>query len=621
MKKQPLPRRDILLLLGGGLWLGACGGSDGPAPAGSDTPPTEATGEIGDGGGDTLFEGERMYIPPAVKENVRLRDAKEDGWRTETLHELAKPVLHELLHSILEGHSDDHPLATLLADGFACAPLRPSDLEQVYDDGALRVQRGAVDDAELFGAEDFPRLSADLLAPQGRSGSEHELTERAKIIDIQLTGEATFSSSATIQIYGQGPAGATQQNMTWQIDWAVVGDDETVRASGIRVESYEEIHSPRPLFGEQTGYVFGDFPGFEREYLRGAGEYQHRIDLLIGNAFWGFQGIAIGDVDADGLEDLYVSQQAGLPNRLFLHQSDGTVVDHTRKSRTGYLENTASALILDMDNDGAQDLVVALGPLVAVTHNDGMAVFGNPVPLRGESPASIYSLSAADPDLDGDLDVYATRHSNRGLLYEIPTPYFDANNGSANSLFINDGDRKYHDATNEVGLGDNNTKFSYASLWEDFDDDGDPDLYVANDYGRNNLFRNTEGKFTDVAFEVGAQDISAGMGASSADFDLDGDMDLYISNMFSSAGRRIIDQKGFHHADNAEVKGHFERHARGNTLLANNGDGTFEDVTVAAGVAPGGWAWGAKFIDMNNDGFEDLYSPCGFVTGSDPGDL
>jgi len=617
MKKQSLPCREALLILGGGLFLGACGGSEGPAPAAADTAPAG----IPDGGGDVLFEGERMFIPPAVKENVRLRDAKEDGWRTETLHELAKPVLHELLHSILQGNSDREHLATLLAEGFACAPLRPTDLEEVFDDGSLRVLRGDVELAELFGAKDFPRLCADLLAPHGQAGSDHELTERAKIIDIELTGEAAFSSSASIQIYGRGPSGATQQNMTWRVDWAVVGDDEDVRLRGIRVEAYEEIHSPRPLFGEQTGYVFGGFPGFAREYLRGAGEYQHRIDLLIGNAFWGFQGVAIGDVDADGLEDLYVSQQAGLPNRLFLHRSDGTVVDHTRKSRTGYLENTASALILDMDNDGAQDLVVALGPLVAVTHNDGQAVFGNPVPLRGKSPAPIYSLSAADPDLDGDLDVYATRHSNRGLLYEIPTPYFDANNGSANSLFLNDGDRKYHDATVEVGLDGNNTKFSYASLWEDFDDDGDPDLYVANDYGRNNLFRNTDGKFTDVAFEVGAQDISAGMGASSADFDLDGDMDLYISNMFSSAGRRIIDQEAFHHADNAEVKGHFERHARGNTLLANNGDGTFEDVTEAAGVAPGGWAWGAKFIDMNNDGFEDLYSPCGFVTGADTGDL
>jgi len=56
-------------------------------------------------------------------------------------------------------------------------------------------------------------------------------------------------------------------------------------------------------------------------------------------------------------------------------------------------------------------------------------------------------------------------------------------------------------------------------------------------------------------------------------------------------------------------------------LFRNKGDGTFEDVTVAAGVAPGGWAWGAKFIDMNNDGFEDLYSPCGFVTGADTSDL
>jgi len=112
------------------------------------------------------------------------------------------------------------------------------------------------------------------------------------------------------------------------------------------------------------------------------------------------------------------------------------------------------------------------------------------------------------------------------------------------------------------------------------------------------------------------------MGVTVSDFDVDGDMDLYVTNMFSSAGLRIVPQtEHFMGGENVDVHQHYERHARGNSLLANRGDGTFEDVTMAAGVSVGGWAWGAKFVDFNNDGYEDVYSPNGFVTNPDEDDL
>ena len=186
----------------------------------------------------------------------------------------------------------------------------------------------------------------------------------------------------------------------------------------------------------------------------------------------------------------------------------------------------------------------------------------------------------------------------------------------------NDGVGKFTNATAEVGLDQNNTKFSLVSIWEDFDDDGDVDLYVANDFGTNNLYRNDNGHFVDVAMEVGAEDMAAGMGLSTADFDLDGDMDLLITNMFSSAGQRIVPQTDlFMQGQNQDVHQHYGRHARGNTLLANNGDGTFEDVTMAAGISVGGWSWGSKFVDFNNDGYADIYAPNGFITGPDTNDL
>jgi len=156
----------------------------------------------------------------------------------------------------------------------------------------------------------------------------------------------------------------------------------------------------------------------------------------------------------------------------------------------------------------------------------------------------------------------------------------------------------------------------------DFDLDGDPDLYVTNDFGKNNLYINDKGHFRDVAGERGAEDLAAGMGVTCEDFDLDGDMDIYISNMFSSAGRRIVPQTNqFMSGENKNVHQHYERHARGNTILSNRGNGFFEDVTDASGAAIGGWAWGAKSVDFNNDGFADIYSPNGFVTNPDEDDL
>jgi hypothetical protein len=170
-------------------------------------------------------------------------------------------------------------------------------------------------------------------------------------------------------------------------------------------------------------------------------------------------------------------------------------------------------------------------------------------------------------------------------------------------------------------LNENNTRWSFAASWEDYDGDGDADLYVANDFGRNNLYRNDGGNFTDVAAEAGVEDIAAGMSVAWGDYNQDGKMDLYVGNMFSSAGQRIAFQGRFHTAANNETREQFQRHARGNSLFLNLGDGTFRDVSEEAGVTLGRWAWASPFIDINNDGWEDLVVANGFVTGSNTGDL
>jgi hypothetical protein len=203
----------------------------------------------------------------------------------------------------------------------------------------------------------------------------------------------------------------------------------------------------------------------------------------------------------------------------------------------------------------------------------------------------------------------------------VPLPFHDANNGPSNHLMRNDGEDRFTDVTREVGLDANNRRFSLIGAWADYDDDSDPDLYVANDFGRNNLYRNDGGRFVDVAATAGVEDQAAGMGVSWSDYDLDGDLDLHVTNMFSAAGNRVAYQARFHAGAAVEAREGIRRHAAGDSLFANLGDGTFRDVSEAAGVRMGRWAWGAKFVDLNDDGLDDLVVPNGFLTGAVPDDL
>jgi tetratricopeptide (TPR) repeat protein/peroxiredoxin len=200
-----------------------------------------------------------------------------------------------------------------------------------------------------------------------------------------------------------------------------------------------------------------------------------------------------------------------------------------------------------------------------------------------------------------------------------PAPYHDAHNGSPKVLLRNDGHGRFVDVTEEVGLDQNNDGFSFAAAWADYDEDGWPDLLVANDFGRKNLYHN-EGKvngrvrFKDVAAQAGVEDYGAGMSAAFVDYDNDGHLDIYTGNMWTAAGQRVTAQPGFMPDAPPAMHGIYRRHVRGNSLFRNRGDGTFEDVTVKAGAEFGRWAWSSDAFDFDGDGWEDLYVVNGMFT-------
>ena len=202
-----------------------------------------------------------------------------------------------------------------------------------------------------------------------------------------------------------------------------------------------------------------------------------------------------------------------------------------------------------------------------------------------------------------------------------PMPFHDANNGGSNMLWRNVGDLEFRDVTGATGMNKSNSRYSFAASWEDYDNDGDQDLYVANDYGRNCLYRNDGGSFTEVASALRLEDTSSGMSVSWADFNLDGQMDVYTSNMFSSAGNRITYQKQFKPGLPEDIRRQFQHIAIGNSLFEGVAGQPFRDVGLQAGVNMGRWAWGSKFVDFNNDGRDDILVANGFITTEDTGDL
>ena len=147
---------------------------------------------------------------------------------------------------------------------------------------------------------------------------------------------------------------------------------------------------------------------------------------------------------------------------------------------------------------------------------------------------------------------------------------------------------------------------------------GSPDLYVANDFGRSNLYRNNgDGTFTAISHEAHVEDAGAGMSACWCDFDNDGKQDIYVANMWSAAGQRVSTQKIFHETSSKEIRALYRRHARGNSLYRNREMDKFENVGQRAGVEMGRWSWSSDFWDFDHDGYPDLYIANGYISAPD----
>lgn len=568
----------------------------------------------------------------AVRDIVEREDPVVDGWDTERFSELADHQL-KVLGDLLcrPGQIEQSQLDSICSERYR-GTLCPEDLSLELKDEHFVVRRNA-GKTQMGNVQGCDALRGALKQQANAFDSGTVRRFKFKTIRVELSGRTArttsyFQMSSLPTDVGttstDSPAGdGIQVSATWDCDW-ITGVGEFPVLERIVVSDYEEVRSrEQQTFVDATLAQFDGVDAFDSQLVYGRDHWYSNLEGSIGVEGRG-NGIAIGDVNGDGLEDIYICQPAALPNKLFIRANDGSLKDVSRRSGVDWLDSTRGALFVDMDNDGDQDLVLTVGSRVLIHANNGVGKFR--VAAAIATVSNLFSISAADFDNDGDLDLYVCGYSGIQQIrpediFASPVPYHDANNGAPNLLLRNDGNWQFLDVTQAHGLDIHNLKFSLASVCDDFDNDGDLDIYVANDFGRNNLYRNDGGTFVDTADRAGVEDIGPGMSAATGDFNNDGLPDLYVSNMFSSAGSRITHNPQFKPtAGESDLLG-FRRHARGNSLFENVGDGRFLDRSEASGTMMGRWAWGSQFVDINNDGWRDVYVTNGFVTADNNNDL
>jgi len=330
-------------------------------------------------------------------------------------------------------------------------------------------------------------------------------------------------------------------------------------------------------------------------------------------------GAAFIDYDNDGWPDIFLvngTTLEGFPkgqeptSHLYHNNHDGTFTDVTKKAGvalTGWGQGVCAG---DYDNDGWVDLYVTFWGHNILLHNNGDSTFTDVTKKSGLWHDDVrWSTGCAfvDYDRDGHLDLFVAHYVDLDLA-NTPTPGSRTScqwkglavmcgprglKGTHSSLYHNNGDGSFSDVSDKSGVANTEPYYCFTALTGDFDGDGWPDIYVSCDSTPGMLFHNNRnGTFSEigvaagVAFNEDGRE-QAGMGAHAVDYDGDGWLDIIKTNFSDDTA----------------------------TLYHNNGDGTFTDVTLAAGLGANTQflGWGTLFVDVDNDGWPDLFMANGHV--------
>src|SRR5881398_3078420 len=317
--------------------------------------------------------------------------------------------------------------------------------------------------------------------------------------------------------------------------------------------------------------------------------------------------VSVTDVNNDGWPDLYfTNSRFGTGNALYLNRGDGSFVDVARDAGVADVNRPGEGVSMgavwgDFDNDGLEDLLVYKWGYLQLFKNMGDLHFADVTEAAGlrhwvNSNGAVW----VDYDRDGLLDLYVTAYFRSDFdLWHLATTqimhnsFEFATNGGKNLLFHNLGNGKFEDVTDKMGVG--STRWTLAAASADFNEDGWPDIYVANDYGPEELYLNDKGQ-RFVLTKAGLESESkSGMSVALGDAFNRGRLDAFVTN---------ISERGYLFQNN-------------NLRLNQMPDARrFRNVAEGA-IADAGWAWGAQFGDLNNDGANELFVANGFIS-ADP---
>lgn len=276
-----------------------------------------------------------------------------------------------------------------------------------------------------------------------------------------------------------------------------------------------------------------------------------------------------------------------------------------------------AAMICDIDGSGSADLLAADSEGLLVWEGTPDGRFLSPPHRVWKVPDdrlyNVFGFTAADVDGDGDLDVWLGQYKKPYVAGQMPTPYYDANDGFPAFLLRQDSDGRFHDATAAAGLMEKRFRRNYSASLVDLDQDGDFDLVTSSDFCGVEIFLNTgDGTFVDRTAEWIDQPRLFGMSHTFGDFDRDGRRDLLVMGMTSSAARRLehmdLGRKEFPHYQSMRSVMDY-----GNRLYFGGPHG-FMQSAISRQVADTGWAWGSVAMDFDNDADEDLYVVNGHQT-------
>jgi enediyne biosynthesis protein E4 len=321
--------------------------------------------------------------------------------------------------------------------------------------------------------------------------------------------------------------------------------------------------------------------------------------------------VSIVDFDKDGWDDIYfTNSRTGSQNALYRNMHDGTFRNVASELGLADLNKAGTGVCMgavwgDYDNDGYEDVLIYKWGKPMLFHNEGGKKFvdvteGSGLPQWVNANSAIWFDFNRDGKLDLFIGGYYSEKLDLGNLNTtkiMPESFRYANNGGRNYLLENMGNGKFKDVTAEYGL--NSTKWTLAAASADFNGDGYPDLFIANDYNVNELYINNKGKeFTEIGKQSGIGNIpKSGMCVSFGDINNSGILGVYNTT---------ITEKGILIQDN--------NYWQPETQQENYPYPKFVNLAQLAGIDNAGWSYGAQFGDLNNDGNMDLYVANGFIS-------